>query len=359
MVKSALATLAVLIGIGTSQALAKGSPVYTVAKVTVEAEAKDAVEAKQIAINEGQQAALRALLMRLTPPAAHQRLPILEDQMVERMIDGFSVRRESNSTTRYIATLDFSFEPGQVRNVLNQFGLPYAEEQAPPVVLLPVMTEAGGVRTGSENAWFEALEGVDTEHALAAIRLTAPRADFAPGSIANPGSPEVLQTLRQQYRTDALILALAEVDAQRSKLKLRLIGQDSVGNFYLQRAYTITGRDVDEAARFAAKITVGIIEGRWKTTRLASLGAVDAAALANLENVALSVQFSGLKQWQGIRQRLERIPGLQGLDVQSLNARGATISVEFSGGAERLAQAVQSQGLAIMQQGGRLVLMAR
>ncbi len=361
MVKTALAVFGVLLIVGTGQVQAKGSPVYTVAKVDVEAEAKDAVEAKQIAINEGQQAALRALLKRLTPASAHQRLPILEDQMVERMIDGFSVRRESNSSTRYIASLDFSFEPGAVRDILNRFGLPYAEEQAPPVVLLPVMTEAGGVKTGSGNLWSEALEGVDTEHALAAIRLTPPRAELAPGMIANPGSPEVLQTLRQQYRTDALILALAEVDAQRTKLRLRLIGQDSVGNFYVDHAYPITGQDVGEAAKFAAKVVVGIVEGRWKSTRLASLGIGTAAgeAPANLETVALSVQFSGLKQWQSMRQRLQRIPGLQNLDVQSLNARGAAISLEFAGGAERLAQAVQSQGLLISQQGGRLTLMAR
>jgi Uncharacterized protein conserved in bacteria (DUF2066) len=283
---------------------------------------------------------------------------MLEDQMVERMIDGFSVRRESNSTTRYIANLDFSFEPGAVRNILNQFGLPYAEEQAPPVVLLPVMTEAGGVKTGSANAWFEALEAVDTEHALAAIRLAAPRPDFAPGQIGKPGAPELLQTLRQQYRTEALVLALAEVDAQHTRMKLRLIGQDAVGDLYLERAYSVTGQDVDQAAAFAAKVTVGVIEGRWKATRLASLGAPGGAP-ADLETVALSVQFSGLKQWQAMRARLQKIPGLQGLDVKSLNARGASISVEFSGGAERLAQAVRSQGLAIDRRGAELVLTAR
>ena len=61
MVKAALVALGLLVGLGSAGALAKGAPIYTVAKVSVEAEAKDAVEAKQIAINEGQQAALRTL----------------------------------------------------------------------------------------------------------------------------------------------------------------------------------------------------------------------------------------------------------------------------------------------------------
>jgi hypothetical protein len=356
--KTAFAVLGLFIAAGHTGALAKGAPVFTVAKVAVEAEAKDAVEAKQIALTEGQQAALRTLLKRLTHASVYPRLPVLEDSMVERMIDGFSVRRESNSTTRYIATLDYSFEPDSVRDILNRFGLPYAEQQAVPLVLLPVMTEGGGVKTSTGNAWFEALEAVDSEHSLAPFKLAAPRVDLAPGTISNPTSPEVLQTLRQQYRADALVLAIAEVNAQRTIMRVRLIGHDAVGSLYLERNYTITGQDIDGAASFAAKVAAGVIEGRWKETRLASLGAIGGAP-AELETIALSVQFTGLKQWQNMRGRLQKIPGLQSLDIKALNARGAVISVEYAGGASRLAQAAQSQGLAIDQRGGELVLTSR
>jgi Uncharacterized protein conserved in bacteria (DUF2066) len=357
MGKTALAALLAL-AFGVSAADAKSSAIYTVAKVAVEAEANDAVQAKQIALNEGQQTAFRALLKRLTHSSVHPRLPLLDDTMVERMVDGLSVRRESNSTTRYIATLDFTFEPNSVRDILNRFGLPYAEDQSPPLVLLPVMIEAGAAKTGTENVWYEALENVDYEHALSAIKLAPPRAEFSPAMISNPGSREVLATLKQQYRAENLVLALAETDAQATKLKVRLIGRDAVGDIYLERRYAIRARDTDEAARFAAKVAVGVIEGRWKTTRLASLGALSEGP-SNLESVALTVQFTGLKQWQDMRTRLQRIPGLQNLDVKALNARGATISVEFAGGASRLAQAAQSQGLAIDERDGVLVLLTR
>ena len=357
MGKTAFAVLLMFIA-GVTTAQARGSDIYTVAKVAVEAEAGDAVKAKQIAINEGQQAAFRALLKRLTHASAHPRLPILDDTMVERMVDGFSVRRESNSSTRYIATLDFSFEPNSVRDILTRFGLPFAEQQAAPLILLPVMTEAGGVKTGTANSWYEALDGVDGEHTLAAIKLAAPRPDFAPGAISNPGSREVLETLRQQYRAENLVLALAEVDAQATKLKVRLVGQDSIGPMFLERTYPIRDRDTSEAARFAAKVAVGILEGRSKSTRLASLAATGGVP-ADMETVAMTVEFSGLKQWQDMRKRLQKIPGLQGLDVKTLNARGASISVEFAGGAERLSQAAQAQGLSIDNRGGELVLMTR
>jgi hypothetical protein len=357
MGKAAFALLVALIA-GITAAQARGNDVYTVAKVAVEAEADDAVQAKQIAINSGQQTAFRLLMKRLTHASVHTRLPILEDTMVERMIDGFSVRRESNSSTRYIATLDFTFEPNSVRDILNRFGLPYSEQQGAPLILLPVMTEGGGVKAGAANSWYEALDAVDGEHTLASVKLAAPRPDFSPAAISNPASGQVLETLRQQYRADNLVLALAEVDAQATKLKVRLVGQDTAGPVFLERSYKINGRDTAEAARFAAKVSVGVLEGRSKSTRLASLSATGGVP-ANLETVAMSVEFSGLKQWQDMRKRLQKIPGLQGLDVKTLNARGASISVEFAGGAERLAQAAQSQGLAIDNRGGELVLMTR
>lgn len=357
MVRTAFAVLGMLVA-GVTGAGAKGSPVFTVAKVAVEAEARDAVEAKQIAIVQGQQTAFRALMKRLTHSSLHARLPQLDDTMVERMIDGFSVRRESNSTTRYIATLDFSFEPGAVRGILNQFGLPYAEQQAAPLVVMPVLTDAGAARPATGNPWYGALDAVDFEHSLAAIRLAPPRPDLAPASLAGPGGRDLIEALKQQNRADNLVVAFAEADPQRTKLKVRLIGQDSIGRLSLERNYPITGGNVDQAAAFAAKVSVAILEGRSKATRLASLSAMGGAP-ANLETVSMSVQFSGLKQWQGMRQRLQQIPGLQGLDVKSLNARGATITLEFAGGADRLAQAVQAQGLIIETRGGELLLMPR
>jgi len=357
MRKTAFAVLVTLNILGAADARAKGAPIYTVAKVAVEAEAKDAVEAKQIAINDGQQAAFRILLKRLTHASVHARLPILEDAMVERMIDGFSVRRESNSNTRYLAMLDFSFEPNSVRDILNSFGLPYAEQQSAPVVLLPVMTEGGGVKAGMTNPWFEALEGVDVENTLAPIKLAAPRPDFSPATISNPGSREVLETLKQQYRAENLVLALAEVDAQMTRLKVRLVGRDAVGDMFLERSYRIHDRDTANAAKFAAKVAAGVIEGRWKASRLAGLGALTGSA--DLETVALTVQFSGLKQWQDMRARLQKIPGLQGLNVKALNARAANISVEFSGGASRLEIAAQAHGLAIEARGAEYILMTR
>ena len=105
----------------------KAPSVYTVAKVSVTADAKDAVAAKQKALTKAQHDAFYKLLKRMTSWRAHSRLPVIEDNLIERLVEGFAIRSESNSATRYAATLDFTFNPNGVRNLVNSFSLPYTD----------------------------------------------------------------------------------------------------------------------------------------------------------------------------------------------------------------------------------------
>ena len=355
---AALTSLCVFLLLNQSAA-AKTPPIYTVSKINVSAEANNAVEAKEKALSEAQKIALRELFKRMTGRNVHARLPVLEGEMVERMVEGFAVRRESNSNTRYIATLDFTFEPNSVRDILNRFGLPYADQQAPQSLLIPVMIEGGAERAGSDNPWFEAFASLDTEHALAPVKIAPARANMvaALGGDLSASSRSLFETLSYQYRADNLILAIADVNPPATELRFRLIGQDAVGRFALERKFKIFDRDIDYTARIAAAIGLKVIEGRWKVTRLASQGALEGPA--DLETVAMTAQFAGLKAWQGMRQRLLQVPGLQALDIKGINARGASLTVDFPGGAERLALAARSQGLSLEQQGSQWVLSAQ
>jgi hypothetical protein len=343
----------------SSGASANTANIYTVSKVAVTADADNAVKAKENALANAQQIALRELFKRMTAWSVHGRLPVLTDDMVERMVDGFAVRQESNSTTRYIATLDFTFEPNAVRDILNRFGLPYTDQQAPQATLIPVMVEGGAARQGASNPWYEAFAQVDTDHALAPLKPVPPDANMSAEMVANlsASSRSLFETLSYQYRSENLVLAIADVDAQASRLRLRLVGKDAVGGFALDRTFRIHERDIDYTAGMAAEIAVKVIEGRWKMTRLASQGALEGPA--DLQTVPLTAQFSGLRAWQAMRARLQRVPGVQSLDVKALNARGANITVDFPGGAKRLAQAARSQGLALEPRGNGWVLVAR
>ena len=80
--KALLALLAAIPAFTTAASAAKGPTVYTVSKITVTADADNAVAAKEKALAQAQQIALRALMSRMTPWEAHAKLPQLTNEIV-------------------------------------------------------------------------------------------------------------------------------------------------------------------------------------------------------------------------------------------------------------------------------------
>ncbi|MDX2264861.1 MAG: DUF2066 domain-containing protein [Hyphomicrobiales bacterium] len=345
--------LAALIAPAPLSAQSAGS-IYTVSKVAVRAEAADAVEAKQIAIAEGQKRALASLMKRLTGFRAHSRLPELDDASIERMIDGMQVRQERSSGTVYIAHLDYNFRPAAVKDVLNRFGLAYIAERAPEILVLPVFIADGAVQAGP-NPWAQALSSLDLSNALTPVRLVQPRPDLTLEAVkAAQSSAQGMEPINYQYRAEYLVLAVAEMDAGGA-LTVSLSGRDAAGGLSLRRTFK-TG---DEGAvAVGAKISLGVFENRWKLRRLASQGALDAGG-QDIALVELTAEFTGLKEWRVIKDRLEKLPGVQGLDVKAVNPRGATIALDFPGGGQRLAKAAPSYGLTLEGGEGAWRLRAR
>ena len=171
-----LLILGALAGLAPIAAHAAPSKVYTVANYPVEATAKDAVAAKEKAHAEGQQAAFGALLKRLVPVTAYNRIDHLKFMRAADYMDGVAVRSESNSSTRYIASLDFSFQADAVRGLLSREGVPFVEEQAPRMVLVPVTAETkdGATHyTAARGAWASVWNGLDLDNTLTPLKIAS------------------------------------------------------------------------------------------------------------------------------------------------------------------------------------------
>ncbi len=321
--------------------------IFTIAKVAVKAEARDAVEAKQLAISRGQQQAFRTLMRRLTGFSARSRLPQLDDNSVERLVSGMQVRSERNSGTVYLAQLDFNFRADAVKDTLNRFGIPYVTDRAPEVMLMPVYLEGGTIKPGDGNPWQEALAALDFNNTLTPMRLVPARTDLTPDKLrkiaTNPA--EVLDSLNYQHGPQSLVLAIADADLAKGMMKIRIVGRDGLGMLNIERRFKIYDQDVSDSADLAAAIALNMFEDRWKMGLLALQGGSDAPQ--ELASVELTAQFAGLKEWRMVKDRLAKIPGVQSLDVKSVNPRGAAISLVYPGGVERLARTAAAYGLII------------
>jgi uncharacterized membrane protein YgcG len=350
--------------------------VYTVGNYPVEARAKDVVTAKNQALADGQQRAFRSLLKRLVPVTAFAQLKNLKSVSAANLVDGYQVRSERNSTTEYIASLDFKFQSQTVRDLLDREGIPYTDEQAQPIIIVPVWLAAASSKLGGdEKSWTDAWKGLDLKFSLTPVTLEPLKkevtVDVVKGMMRDGQGQRIVTG---EYKSERVVLAVAEPDPQAKKLNVTLTGVDAVGGMLLKRSYRIDPSDAAYTVDVAAVVSHGILEGRWKAIKAPSGRGGGAGSGGNAfssgfggggrsgggaSNMELAVEFRGMGEWREISRRLAETPGVEDLDVAGLSGRGARVTLRYDGGAERLAEVLSGAGLNLKQSGTGWLLTAQ
>ena len=328
------------------QGHAQEKAVYTVARLEIDMQAKDAVTAKEKALAEAKRRALAIVLQRIAPFNSADKFSDIKAKAIENMIQGIAVQRERNSPTRYLATLDLTFDAQAVRSMLAEKGIPLSDQQADTITVLPVYILNGAVDHTGRDPWRNAWNTLDLTHSIVPVKLarTGPALTVESLSGLLGGDPKSFVELRDKVKAEKLVLAIAEPTADGKTLTSRLFGFDRIGAIGLTRHDPVIGGDMKMAARYAASISQDILNGRWKLVQ-----APGGAASGGGQAVAIDVyvEFSGMSQWNDIRKRLTKVPGVNDIDVKSLSARSAQIGLQFPGGVEILANVVGSHGLSL------------
>lgn len=347
------------VGAGLAQAAPRTDAVYTIGSYPVQAKAGNAVAAKERAIADGQKAAFRSLLKRLVPVTAYGRLKALKAANVAGLIDGFSVRSERNSTTEYIASLDFTFRADAVRNLLRRENIPFIEEQAREVILIAVVREAGKLERegGNTKTWLDIWKDIDTRNALTPLRLEAVKPVIHNDTLNMlvAGDDSATRVLANEYSGENILAAIAEVDRPGKRVHVTLAGRDAVGVFNLKRSYRLFDDDLAYSMELAAVVSMGIVEGRWKSMRARSFGGVETMASAG-ELVRIQVEFQGLAEWNAMRERILETPGVGDVQIDAVSARVADVQLTYPGGGSALANVFAARGLSLRSVGGNWLL---
>ncbi|MBA2125784.1 DUF2066 domain-containing protein [Hyphomicrobium methylovorum] len=369
----AVAMIAAVFGLHTvassPPAAAAADGVYTVGNYPVDATAENAVNAKQQALSDGQQAAFRALLKRIVPVTAYKQLSSVKDIKAASLISGLTVRSERNSATAYLANLDFSFQADRVRSELASRGVPYVDQQAPAITLVTAqMSGTPAAVSNDTGAWRQAWAGLDLDHTVTPARMADLKPEIQADAVQKllAGNDEGLRALTAAYNSKLVVAAIAEPDKAARRLTITLAGRDAVGPLLLKRVYRVSDGDFDYSAQLAAIVALGVLEGRWKAIKSAGEAHRAAAAAAapvweaatggNGEDVALVAEFVNSSQWDRIRTQLLDTPGVDALNIESVSASNAHISLQFPGGARGLANALGSRGISLMDTGSGWVL---
>ncbi|PPD27795.1 MAG: hypothetical protein CTY20_12080 [Hyphomicrobium sp.] len=355
---AALAAM-VLTQSGAALAVPAADKAFTVANYPVEARAQDAVTAKDRAMTDGQQAAFRSLLKRIVPVTAYESLKRLKSIKAADLIDGVSIRSERNSSTEYLASLDFTFQPDGVRTILRREGVPFIDTQAPEALLIPVVREGAGA-AGAAGTWTEAWQNLDVVHTLTPLKLEKLKPEIHSDTLRSltDGTGAAERILIGEYKSGLIVAAVADIDVPGKRLHVTLAGRDAVGPINWKRSYRMASGEQAYALELAAVVGLGVLEGRWKAAQAGARGGVEAITGPGAA-VQLLVEFTSIGQWNEIRSHLLETQGIEDVRIEGVSARSADVLLRYPGGAPRLADALAARGMALRDESGTWVLRSR
>ena len=365
--------LCLALGLMAAPAQADDDTPYTVSKIAVDVTAKNAVAAKAKAMADAQKRGIDTVLRRVVPFSFSAKLPDLQPQQVETLVNGMAIRKEQYSTTRYIATLDVIFNEQGVKELLSSLGIPTSEERAPMISILPLVIDGNKVKSTNEP-WRQAWLDLDLTHGLTPANVLQPRPELEAGLVRAvlAGDAGAFAAVQRDYGSAPLVIAVGQ-KVEGGRFVTRLAGTDGVGRINYGRSGKLSGA-APKAAQDAASFAYAVLENRWKATRAAP---DPVAAPVNYEEggtpppqaapqqgepgrlVTAVVVFAGLKEWQQIRGRLAQVPGLQRLEVNSLSARTASITFDYAGTLGHLQQVLGQNGFSFENREEAFVLRAR
>ena len=371
--KGLILGLCLALGLMAAPAQADDDTPYTVSKIAVDVTAKNAVAAKAKAMADAQKRGIDTVLRRVAPFSFSAKLPDLQPQQVETLVNGMAIRKEQYSTTRYIATLDVIFNEQGVKELLTSLGIPTSEERAPMISVLPLVIDGNKVKSLNEP-WRQAWLDLDLSHGLTPANVLQPRPELEASMVRAvlAGDGGAFAAVQRDYGSAPLIIAVGQ-KVEGGRFVTRLAGTDGAGRINYGWSGKLAGT-APKAAQDAASFAYAVLENRWKATRAAP---DPVAAPVNYEEggtpppqaapqqgeperlVTAVVVFAGLKEWQQIRGRLAQVPGLQRLEVNSLSARTASITFDYAGTLGHLQQVLGQNGFSFENREEAFVLRAR
>ncbi len=320
------------------------SPAFTIRNVAVDRTAASATVAREAALLEGQRIALRRLLERLTPRSEHRRLPNPNDLRIGDLIENLEVQEERTSSVRYIATLTFRFRPEEIRTLLRNATVPFAETVAKPYLVLPVLRRDGLTLLWDEpNPWRAAWSRMPGTDGLAPLVL--PRGDLSDISEINAeqaarGDDRRLAALVGRYGVNGVHVAEATFDGggARPALQVSVTRYGGPTPDVVIESYTAEpAEDANALMLRAAASSARAIEDRWKNEQLLQFG--------REEKLTIAVNYDDVRDWVLIQRRLAELTLIRQSDIVSLTRHEAVLALTYIGDENQLRLALAQRDL--------------
>lgn len=338
---SALA-LCCLVVVLSVPSLAETQDVYTVRDVPVDATANEAAEARVIAIRHGRATALRMLFQRLTLEVDWSELPALDTSEVTTLGAGFEISNERNSPTRYLATITYRFKPKDVREILQQFDIPFSEVQARPMVVLPVYIEGNNARIfQDDHNWSLAWSNKHFGHELVPIKI--PLGDLGdviatPVEAALTEDYAALSGFAERYGVQDILLVRMRQKEPKKYIIFEFVRLSPTESETWSMTVPHT-MHIEPLMRMAIDRGLARLQEDWKARTIIRFDAQ--------ETLVISARFEEISQWLIIKRAMQGTPNITDSRLVALSTGGAHMEWDVVGSPSQLALALAQHGVAL------------
>lgn len=358
-------------------AAAQTDPLYTVEGVEVDVTDKNAVKAREKAIDEAQVKAYKMLAERILGPEELKTFQAPDANTVSLLVQDIEVMNEQLSRVRYKGTFTVRFRPNAMKSRMAQQGRGYTEVTRKPTLVLPFFHSVGQqVLWGQTNPWMNAWRMIPTDRSMMQPTVL-PVGDAADmGKIGDYDfghyDPMRVQEMASRYGADDVAIPLATLET-RQRLVVTLYKHGFQGAEQVQKiTFERLPQETDQALFHRAALKVKDVlrqsaktnaahSPRPQTTHpmvpppqqpaLAAQMPYTRQALGPVSEYVMNARFANVQEWVRLKSALDRTPGVQSVLVRALKSREATMDVRFAGNVNQFQSSLQGAGVMMRSTG--------
>lgn len=299
---------------------------YRVENVSVEAERASALEAKEAALAQGQVAAFRRLIARLSPENK-ELMPEITEEEILPYVAGVSIENEKTTATKYMGSIAVEFYPSAVKEFLNAQQVTYLRAQAPSLLVIPEYVVNGEVQLLEEtNPLYLALKE---------------RGNFAPfyQAVVPEGTEDELALIQQDLRAATNLLNIYQKD-KVMVLRLEFEENDMWGirsSFYpatgmqnqvVYKRFRIGSGNPKLAALQMADAVFKEMERRWRENRTSSF--------ADKQTLYLRVNVNSLGEWLALSKAMKTWSFFENITLKGVYLPQVLVEATYKGDEEKI-----------------------
>lgn len=338
-------------GLFTGSARAVAEDIFSASRVPVDVTADSDLEAKQRGLAEAKATAINILFARIVRREDFQRLPDIDAQQLETLLRDIAIESEKFGGGRYVADITVRFKAPEVRALLSENGIAFAETRSRPLVLLPVyLSPRGLLLWAQDNPWLTAWREVQMRPGLAPIIV--PRGDETDAALidvsaAFSGAPERMEGMARRYGATAVLSALARrgVDTPEGGVSLDVTLLFHGGGWDakpIRRRYDgAPGQPETEVMAEAVRATRIELDEMWKRRNLI-------ATHVRPGRLAVVAPLRGnLAGWVALQAALARVAVIKNIRLRRLSVDRAWMEFSVVGSMAQIQVAMEQENLSL------------